>query len=411
MRSVLFAFGSIPKDGGTFTFYRNMRKSLLAHGIDLRCVTVGKREAALWDDSFADDGCVLLAENESSIKKQAQAFCQWCEQSDVDIVMGVNSVAILSALPHLPHNIRFMSRCANAFDHGYKITVSCYERLSRVIALAPRQIDDLVNNYGADKEKIALIPNGTKVDRFEAASNLTRGKSKSIRLGFLGRLEHTQKGVLYLPEILHRLKESHIDFSLSIAGKGVHEASLRQQLATHVSSGEVVFLGALGPEEIAGYLANIDVYVFPSHFEGSPNALIEAIMAGCVPAAWQLDGITDFLINDGVTGLIEKTGECHLLADRIASLAIDRDLLKTMSRQVSAEAKKRFNLDRVVNDYLRVIDKVMDEPTIKYQVKPWDQFQIEPAFYEPYWRKFIPVWFKRALKKIFFKLGLVDRFE
>jgi hypothetical protein len=144
LKNIVFAFGSVPKDGGTFTFYRNMRIPLLARGIDLRCITVGQREADLWEDDYADEGCVLLAENESSVKKQAKAFCRWCEENSVDIVMGVNSVAILSALPHLSPNIRMMSRCANAFDHGYRITVSCYERLNRIIALAPGQINDLV---------------------------------------------------------------------------------------------------------------------------------------------------------------------------------------------------------------------------------------------------------------------------
>ncbi len=58
--SVVVAFGTVPKDGGTFTFYRNLRGPLLAHGIDLHCVSVGAREAKLWDRAFADDGCVLF---------------------------------------------------------------------------------------------------------------------------------------------------------------------------------------------------------------------------------------------------------------------------------------------------------------------------------------------------------------
>ena len=133
----------------------------------MRCVTVGHQEAVLWEDAFADDGCVLLAADERKVKKQAQVFTKWCEDEGVNIVMGVNSVAILSALPYLPENIRMMSRCANAFDHGYRITVSCYERLSRIIALAPRQIDDLVDHYGADRDRIELIPNGTSIERFQ----------------------------------------------------------------------------------------------------------------------------------------------------------------------------------------------------------------------------------------------------
>ena len=65
-------------------------------------------------------------------------------QHILDVVMGVNSEAILSALPHLPERIRVLSRCANGFDHGYKITLSGRERLSGIIALSPRLAQDLI---------------------------------------------------------------------------------------------------------------------------------------------------------------------------------------------------------------------------------------------------------------------------
>ncbi|MGK0176741.1 MAG: glycosyltransferase involved in cell wall biosynthesis, partial [Lentimonas sp.] len=344
-------------------------------------------------------------------KKQAQTFVEWCENAGVDIVFGINSIAILSALPHLPQNIRVMSRCANAFDHGYRITVSCYERLSRIIALAPRQVDDLISIYGAEKDRIELIPNGTSTERFEKASQQPRGTSKAIRLGFLGRFEHKQKGILYLPEILNRLKEKNVDFSLSIAGKGVHETVLKRRLASFIESGEVRFFGTLGPDQIADFFANIDVYIFPSHFEGSPNALIEALMSGCVPVAWQIDGIIDFIIDDEVNGMLATTGDSVALAAKIAGLASNRERLKAMSRQAAQTARNRFSLTRVANDYAKLVCEVMNEPAIPYQVKAWEHFQIDPAFYQPLWRRVIPAWSKKLIKKLLFKLRLSDRNE
>ena len=122
----------------------------------------------------------------------------WCMDQSVDIVMGINSVAILSALPHLPGNIRVMSRCANSFDHGYKITVSCYERLAGIIAQTPCQVHDRSENYGVAKNRLNLIPNGIEIAKFKDAALRPWGESSALRLGFLGRLEHNQKGVLFL---------------------------------------------------------------------------------------------------------------------------------------------------------------------------------------------------------------------
>ena len=48
---------------------------------------------------------------------------------------------------------------------------------------------------------------------------------------------------------------------------------------------QVEFVGAIPPKEVPSFLAETDVFVFTSHFEGCPNALPEAIMVGCVPVS------------------------------------------------------------------------------------------------------------------------------
>jgi hypothetical protein len=117
------------------------------------------------------------------------------------------------------------------------------------------------------------------------------------------------------------------------------------------------------------------------------------------------------LIDDEATGLLASTGDCDGLADKITNLANNRERLKTMSRQVAASARERFSLARVVDDYVKVIHEVMEESAISYPVKPWGQFHIEPAFRQSRWRRLIPVRSKRFIKKLLFRLGLLDRYE
>lgn len=409
-QNTLFAFGSVPKDGGTFTFYRNMRPVLLAHGIDMRCVTVGIDEVSLCEQSFLDDGCIVLAPSEKRVKKQAQVFVDWCTANDVNLVMAVNSEAILSALPHLPQEIRVISRCATVFDHGYKIAMSCYERLYKIVALSPRQTNDLVNVYGADKTKIMMIPNGTSPERFAASSQCQRGGNPEICLAYLGRI-HKEKGALFLPKILKRLNEDGVQFKLLVAGKGVHQTALKRELSKLTNHGSVEFVGTLAPSEIADFFSKVDIYLFPSLYEGSPNALLEAMMAGCVPAAWRLPGIIDFLVEDGVTGVLEETGDCDGLADRISGLYKDRVLLQRLSDETIATAQKRFSLKRVEKDYIELIQTVMNEPQIPWQPVPWKKFQVDAAFYAPLWRKLIPNSVKKLVKLVLFKLSLSNRYE
>ncbi len=396
---IIVAFGSVPKDGGTFTFYRNIRPALLEHGIDMRCVAIGKAQAELWEETYVDEGCELLASNTRNIKKQAMVFAEWCEKEKVDIVMGINSEAILSSLPHLPEKIRVMSRCANAFDHGYKITLSCAERLVRIVAITPRLKHDLVNKYGADSSKLCLIPNGIAPDPFKQAAVAPRGQESLLRLGFLGRLEHGQKGVLYLPKIVRELNRLDVKFQLRIAGKGRHQSALEQELHTEIAQGQVELIGAIIPNEVPEFLSETDLFLFTSHFEGCPNALLEAIMAGCVPVSWLIDGITDFIIEDEKSGFICPMGNIEFFARRIEQLDHDRTALQAMSKAAAQVGRERFTNERAARAYADLFKEVMAESPPSWAPKPWGKFQSDPNF-EHSWTELLPVNMRDWLKRL-----------
>ena len=374
--------GSVPKDGGTFTFYRSLRDLLLKHGMHLHCVSVGRRESRLREAAFADDGCILLAPDVADVKEQSIAFVDWCEREAVDIVIGLNSIAILSALPHLPERVRVISRCANAFDHGYRITMSGRERLARMIVTTPRLKTDLVNHYGADESQIELLPNGISPGCFDAAARVSRGTNEVLRLGFLGRLEHNQKGVFYLPKILRCLKQRGVRFQLRIAGKGVHRNALENALKEWVNNGEVVFVGALQPSQVPAFFEDTDLYLFTSRFEGCPNALLEAMMAGCVPISWTIDGITDFIVEDGRTGSLSPIEDYVDFADNIATLDRDRARLQRISESAAATARDRFSSERAAATYAEVFREVMQKPPPSWRPRPWDEFLVDQSFVE-----------------------------
>jgi glycosyltransferase involved in cell wall biosynthesis len=393
-KNINVAFGSVPKDGGTFTFYRNIRPELKKYGICIYCVSLGKDQAGLWDDIYADENTVLLAGNTYDIKKQSKAFVKWCNTMNIDIVMGINSEAILSSIPHLPKHIRVVSRCANAFDHGYRITMSGKDRLQAIFAITPRLKEDLIEKYGANPAIVHLIPNGIDTTTFERASQNVRGQNRILQLGFLGRLEHNQKGVMHLPNLVKNLNLFGIPFNLSIAGKGVHRERLEKALAPWINKGQISFLGVLNPEQVPGFLAKTDIFIFPSHFEGCPNALLEAMMAGCVSMAWTLKGITDYVLIGGETGFLHAVGDCENMANNIKILNENRKLLQEISKLAAKDARLRFTPELTAAAYAKVFNEVMNQPILDIKPLSWNKFKPEVNFKQ----KGDP-WLPRGIKK------------
>ncbi|PQB04240.1 glycosyltransferase family 4 protein [Aureitalea marina] len=395
-------FGSVPKDSGTFTFYRNVRPELEKLGISLYCVSVGAVQKGLWQDEYADDNCVLLAPNHHRVKTLSKVFVDWCIANKIDFVMGINSEPILSAIPHLPRSIKAVSRCANAFDHGYKITMSGRERLMAIFALTPRLRDDLISKYGADPELMHLIPNGIDPSPYDQLRRDSGADSNVLSIGFLGRLEHVQKGVMHIPSIVEELMKRKIPFHLTIAGKGKDCQRLETALQQAILDGQVSMIGALPPNEVPEFLTEQDIFLFPSHFEGCPNALLEAMMAGCVSMSWVINGITDFVLRDGNTGFLFETGDYRGIAERIGKLDKDRRLVSQLGINSAKEARDRFTPERTAKAYFEVLKTLMDSDLPEVAVKPWSKFKGDPNFKhfgDPWMPRSWQFWLKKHLKR------------
>ncbi len=95
-------------------------------------------------------------------------------------------------------------------------------------------------------------------------------------LGFLGRLDATQKGLDVLLDALARLRRRGRRLRLKLAGRGPDEGALRARIRTLGLGGEVELLGWLEGEEKRRFLEGARIVALPSRFEGQGIAAIEA---------------------------------------------------------------------------------------------------------------------------------------
>jgi glycosyltransferase involved in cell wall biosynthesis len=99
---------------------------------------------------------------------------------------------------------------------------------------------------------------------------------KKIRLGNLGRLV-SQKGQIHLIEIALMLKNKGVSFEMIIAGEGELYSSLQEEIKKNSLQDEVILAGQMKSED---FFKRIDLFLFPSLFEGFSNAVLESLEAG-----------------------------------------------------------------------------------------------------------------------------------
>ena len=134
-----------------------------------------------------------------------------------------------------------------------------------------------------EKQNFTFIPNGIDTKRFQfdpAARVRTRtelGVENNFVIGNIGRLCY-QKNQLFLLDILAEALKTNPDAILLLIGEGEDESTLRKKAADLHITDKVIFYGTTShPEKM---LWAMDVFAFPSHFEGFGIAAIEAMAAG-----------------------------------------------------------------------------------------------------------------------------------
>jgi glycosyltransferase involved in cell wall biosynthesis len=105
------------------------------------------------------------------------------------------------------------------------------------------------------------------------------------------------------------------------------------------------------PEAVARYYQAADVYVHAARADTFPNTVLEALACGAPVVATAVGGIPE-QVEDGLTGFLVPPGDAGQMAERIGRLLNDDDLRRDFSRQAAESARRRFDLERQVNDYL-----------------------------------------------------------
>jgi glycosyltransferase involved in cell wall biosynthesis len=182
-----------------------------------------------------------------------------------------------------------------------------------------------------------------------------RGWSRPLQLIYIGRLDHAQKGVLWLPPIYRACLNRGVECLLTVVGDGPDAAALRQLLSDEGLAERTQFLRGLTPEQVYQQLLAAHVLLMPSFYEGMPIALLESLACGCVPVVSRLPGITDAAVVDGETGFLAEIGDPRSFADAVATLQNQPERWRAMSRAAHESAVLSYSVESMGRSYLELI--------------------------------------------------------
>lgn len=150
------------------------------------------------------------------------------------------------------------------------------------LACSPEAADFLFGEQ-IPKERIKIFHNALDIHRYaydETKRGIIRqqlGIEQKYVIGNVGRMVY-QKNHAFLVECFNEVQKQVPNAVLMLLGGGELEEEIREQINEYGISDKVIFTGEV--DNVEDYMQAMDVFAFPTRFEGLGNVLIEAQTAG-----------------------------------------------------------------------------------------------------------------------------------
>jgi len=194
-------------------------------------------------------------------------------------------------------------------------------RAARVVAVS-RALAAAAEGLGVPADRIDVIGNGVDNalfhprDRAAARAAVGRADDRRKWILYVGRLE-ADKGVPDLCAAFQRLAATHPDATLVFIGEGRARAAAEDALRP--LGDRALFLGARPLAEVPLWMGGAHLVTLPSHHEGTPNVLLEALACGRRVVATRVGGIPDVVHRDELGALV-PVGEPAALAEALGAV-------------------------------------------------------------------------------------------
>ena len=249
-----------------------------------------------------------------------------------------------------------------------------YAHAREVIAVSRENLALLHQWFGLPQNTGRVIYNGRPTAYFATPNPATRQRLRS-QLDIpveatvcltLARVDWV-KGYQHQIEAIKQLQHANVWPQLYFVwvGAGGSESRIRA-MAMGVNAGEhVKFLGERS--DVAELLDVADMFILPSHFEGMPLSIMEAMAKGLPVMATAVSGIPEEL---GTTGQLLPDPEINAAATveamttTILSWARDEQLRRRVGCECKRRAEEEFRSERMLEEYLHIVAPLMaSQPT------------------------------------------------
>lgn len=182
-----------------------------------------------------------------------------------------------------------------------------------------------------------------------------------VWVGRLVSLKHCDHAI----KIVSMLKKAGYEPRLTVIGDGPDRQKLEALTDELGVSKNVEFKGLCKIDKTREILDESDIFLFTSNFkEGWGVTLNEAMNSCCACVASHAAGSTNFLIDDGVDGMVYTDGNVDMLYEKVKRLVDDRSYRHSVAKKAYEKIYEVWNPDKSTLRLIDIIEAVIENKDI-----------------------------------------------
>ena len=173
------------------------------------------------------------------------------------------------------------------------------------------------------------------------------------------------------------LRDRGYDLRVKLIGDGDQKDNLRMLTQKLGLEDIVTFEGFLKPDEARERMSRSQIYVCTSnHLEGWGSVIYESLNAGCAVVASHLCGATPWLVKEGDTGLVYRSGSASSLAAKLEMLIKDETLRHDLGKRAYEQMRDVWNPEVAAKRVIGLYDAITSKKPTPYEEGPCSKAEI-----------------------------------
>ena len=229
----------------------------------------------------------------------------------------------------------------------------------KIIAISEMVKRDILKHYQLPEDRIEVVYNGVRLDRFHPDNKNRFRNEVRNRLGvsdtevmvlFVGS-GFERKGLEYLLKALPHVERKN--WRLVLVGKGNWERYL--SFVSEENRNKITYLDPV--DDIEKLYASADFFILPSIYEPFGNANLEALASGLPIITNRNCGVAEIIISKKEGIVLEEPSDVKAIAEAIDYL-MDSEVRESMGKSARLLAEK-FTQERNAGEMLKIYQKLI----------------------------------------------------